>query len=683
MLCSVAGATPRTDGFNNGWRFRRGPFAADSLIFAGAGWEAVSIPHTWNAVDMQVAQNDYYAGEAAYARSFTPTAAMVDKRIFLRFEGVGSVADVYVDKQLAGRHEGGYSAFAVEITDLVEPGRESTITVKVDNTPRPEIIPINNTLFPVYGGIYRPVSLVVTGRVNIAVTDLASPGVYIRQRDVTDLGATIEVTTRIDNATLKARKIEVRTSILDASGREVASAATPYTVTPQGRQSVVQTLGITRPHLWQGLEDPYLHRVVVQLVDGEQVLDEVAQPLGIRRFELRPGDGMYLNGRRVPMYGVCRHQDRWGFGSALSNAQHAEDLEIIREMGATTIRFAHYQQSEYIYAKCDSIGFIVWAEIPFVNRVSTREAANARTQLSELIRQNFNPPSIYVWGLHNEVYRPETYTTDLTAQLHDLAKMEDPDRLTVAVSGYGQVDRRTNLHADIQGINRYFGWYEGRIGGVRDWVDGMERDFPGYAVMLAEYGAEANIDQQEEAPSDRGRYFSQFYPETFSTKYHEIHWAAIREHPYLAASYIWNTFDFAVPATAQGGVPARNMKGLVTFDRSVRKDPYYWYKANWSREPVLYITQRRATERVNRVTPVAVYSNTGRPQLFVNGVEYTAVQGLTEVHWIFNDVRLRRGRNRIEARAGGLRDNIEWNWSPDNKALQGADGELAEEHAGL
>ncbi len=251
------------------------------------------------------------------------------------------------------------------------------------------------------------------------------------------------------------------------------------------------------------------------------------------------------------------------------------------------------------------------------------------------------------------------------------------------MSGYGQVDRRTNLHADIQGINRYFGWYEGRIGGVKGWIEGMERDFPGYAVMLAEYGAEANIDQQEETPGDRGRYFSQFYPETFSTKYHEIHWATIRAHPYLVASYIWNTFDFAVPATSQGGVPARNMKGLVTFDRKVRKDPYWWYKANWSSEPVLHITQRRATERVNKVTPVTVYSNTGRPRLFVNGKEYKAVQGLTEVHWIFEGVKLRRGKNSIEARAGELRDNIEWNWSPDNKALQGTEGELANEHIGL
>lgn len=683
-VITTAGAQPRSSDFCDGWRFQKGPFAADSLLFDNGGWDAVKIPHTWNADDMQFSRNDYYAGVAGYAKSFTPTREMAGKRIFLRFEGVGSVADLYVDGKHAGRHEGGYSAFAVEITNLVEPERESTITLRADNTPREDVIPINNTLFPVYGGMYRPVSLVVTGKVNIAVTDLASPGVFIRQRDVRPESAEIEVTTRIDNTERTPRAIEVRTAVLDASGAVVASGTTPYTVSVQGRQSVTQTIRMTDPHLWQGLEDPYLHLVVVRLVDADGVvLDEVKQPLGVRLFELRAADGMYLNGKKVPMYGVCRHQDRLGFGSALSNAQHAEDLEIIREMGATTIRFAHYQQAEYIYAKCDSIGFIVWAEIPFVNRVSTREAAGARTQLSELIRQNLNHPSIYIWGLHNEVYTPEAYTTDLTVQLHDLAKMEDPDRPTVAVSGYGQVDRRTNLHADVQGINRYFGWYEGRIDGIYRWIDDMERDFPGYRVMLAEYGAEANISQQEETPGDRGRFFGQFYPETFSTKYHETHWAAIREHPYLLASYIWNTFDFATPATTQGGVPARNMKGLVTFDRKVRKDPYYWYKANWSSEPVLYITQRRATERVNRVTSVTVYSNIGRPQLFVNGTEYTPVVGLTPVHWIFREVKLRRGKNRVEARVGQHRDAIEWNWSPDNKPLLGAEGELAEEHTGL
>lgn len=674
-LSASVSAAQRVTDFGDGWKFNKG----DSLLVG----TPVEIPHTWNATDMQVAKDSYYAGPAWYAKTFTPPDDMGDKRLFLRFEGVGSVAEVYVNDKFAGRHEGGYSAFAVEITRLLNLGADNVITLKADNTPRPDVIPINNTLFPVYGGIYRPVALIVTGKVNIAVTDYAGPGVYISQKNVSSRSADIEVRTKIDNATGRAQEIVVHTSIFDASGREVARSETPHNLLPQGRQTVAQAIKLKKPHLWQGLEDPYLHRVVVRLLAGGEVLDEVEQPLGVRHIELKPADGMYLNGRKTPMYGTCRHQDRWGYGSALSNAQHAEDLDIIREMGATTIRFAHYQQAEYIYAKCDSIGFLVWAEIPFVNRVSTHEAANARQQLTELIRQNYNHPSIYVWGLHNEVYTPHTYTAELTVELNDIAKTEDPGRLTSSVNGYPNVDHPVNLNADIQGINRYYGWYQGTIQDVDGWIEGMERDFPGYMVMLAEYGAEANIDQQEEVVGDRGRYFSQFYPETFATKYHEYHWAAIRKHPYLVSSYIWNTFDFATPATTQGGVEARNMKGLVTFDRKVKKDVFYWYKANWSKEPVLYITQRRATERSNKVTPVTVYSNIGQPVLTVNGVAYEPVQGLTEVHWIFENVELRDGENVLTARSGTHEDTIRWHYSPDNEPIQQIEGELKNEHVGL
>lgn len=678
------------ESFNDGWRFKKGPFEADSLLFQFQGtWEEVAIPHTWNNVDMQTAKNEYYAGVAGYAKTYVPDKSLEGKRVFLRFEGVGSVADIYVNGSVAGAHQGAYSAFAVEITKLLKYGEENQITVRVDNSPRPDVIPINNTLFGVYGGIYRPVSLIVTDKVNISVTDYASPGIYISQKNVTPENAEIEVKTKLENKNYTTKEVGVITTIYDMDGEFVARLATPITITPQGRHYVTQDFKLDRPRLWQGLEDPYLYRVVIQLEEGK-VLDEVSQPLGIRRLELIAEDGMYLNGRKVPMYGVCRHQDWWEYGSALSDEQHETDLEIIREVGATTIRFAHYQQSEYIYAKCDSIGFIVWAEIPFVNRVSTREANNAKQQLTELIRQNYNHPSIYVWGLHNEVYDPLDYTVALTTALHDLAKTEDPYRYTVSVSGYSQVDRPANLNSDIQGINHYFGWYGGEIGDVEEWVTGMEKTFPGYKVIFSEYGAEANVNQQEEVVGEYGRFFSQFYPETFSTKFHEIQWGVIEKHPYLLASYIWNTFDFATPATTQGGVEARNMKGLVTFDRKIKKDPYYWYKANWSKEPVLYLTQRRAVERENRITPVTVYSNIGAPRLFVNGREIkNFTKGTTDVHYIFQGVELRKGKNTLEVKAvkeGEIyKDRIDWNYSPENKrkGTLSAPVKKTEEHIGL
>ena len=687
------GTAREVTSFNDGWIFKKGPFSKDPLLFSAsfdARWQEVKIPHTWNAIDMQNDKNNYYAGEAYYKKEYTPNSSLKDKRIFLRFEGVGSVAEVYINKVYAGNHKGGYSAFAIEISKLLKFGEPNEILVKVDNSPRPDVIPINNTLFPVYGGIYRPVELIVTDQINIAVTDYASPGIYISQKNVNRKSADVNVKVKLENKEKQAKDVQLSTTIYENNGKVKAGQLTPITILPQGRQVFEQEFAIKTPHLWQGLEDPYLYKVVVRVVSDGNVIDEVVQPLGLRHFELKAADGMYLNGKKVPMYGVCRHQDWWQSGSALTNDQHDTDLAIIKEIGATTIRLAHYQQSERMYAKCDSIGFMVWAEIPFVNRVSTEEANNAKQQMTELIRQNYNHPSIYMWGLHNEVYTPYNYTVGLTAELNDLAKSEDPDRYTVSVSGYSKVDQASNLNADVQGINHYFGWYGGKIGDIEKWVKGMEQDFPGYKIMFSEYGAEANIHQQEEVVEEFGRYFSQFYPETFATKFHEIQWGVITRHPYLISSYIWNTFDFATPATAQGGVRARNMKGLVTFDRQTRKDPFYWYKANWSKEPVLYLTQRRATERENAVTPVTVYCNVGIPRLFVNGEELKNYKvGQTAIHYIFEGVQLTNGENIVEAKVDHngtpLEDKIIWNYSPDNKnkLKLGAPTEKTKEHIGL
>lgn len=655
--------------FNEGWLFKK---AEDLPKTLNEDWLPVKIPHTWNAEDMQVKKNTFYAGEAYYRKTYTPDPSLGDKRVFLRFEGVAAVAEVYINGVFAGNHKGGYSAFVIEMTKLLRYGQENEILVKVDNNSRPDVIPVNHTLFGVYGGIYRPVELIVTEKLNITVTDYASPGIYISQKNVSDKSAEISVKIKLENKNHDTKNVRLLTTIYEMDGKVKSKQEMPVTVLPQGRQFFVQEFALKSPHLWQGLEDPYLYKVVIQLVSDNKVIDEVIQSLGLRHFELKVGDGMYLNGKKVPMYGVCRHQDWWGTGSALTDEQHDTDLAIIKEIGATTIRFAHYQQAERIYAKCDSIGFIVWAEIPFVNRVSTRESGNARQQLTELIRQNYNHPSIYVWGLHNEVYTPYDYTVSLTTDLNDLAKTEDPDRYTVSVSGYSKVDQASNLNADIQGINHYFGWYSGEISDVEKWIKGMEKDFPGYKVIFSEYGAEANVDQQEEVVGEFGRYFSQFYPETFSTKFHEIQWGFISKHPYLLASYVWNTFDFATPVNTQGGVEARNMKGLVTFDRKIKKDPFYWYKANWSKEPVLYLTQRRAIERENEVTPVTVYSNIGVPRLFVNGLEITNFkEGTTPVHYIFNNIKLNTGENVIEAKAvkdgKEYSDKIIWNYSPDSK----------------
>lgn len=690
LLGSICKAEAReVTPFNNGWEFKKGPFLTDAMQTAArwnADWEQVNVPHTWNADDMQKKTNSFYAGVAYYRKHYVFPESLEGKRLFLRFEGVGACAEVYVNGYLVGTHKGAYSAFVCEIGSQVRLGEENEIVVKADNAARPDVIPVNHALFGVYGGIYRPVWLIVTEPCNIVVNDCASPGVYITQKNVSKQSADVSVRVKLDNATLAPAALELENAIYTREGKLVKVHRQSFELTPQGVQSYVSDFKISHPHLWQGREDPYLYKVVSRLKQDGQVIDEVIQPLGLRKYESVAGKGFFLNGKKYPMYGVTRHQDWWGMGSALTNREHDFDLEQIMEVGATTVRFAHYQQSDYIYSRCDTLGLIIWAEIPFVNRVTGQEWDNVHQQMRELIRQSFNHPSIYVWGIHNEVYHPHGYTAALTQSVHDLCKLEDPDRYTVAVNGYGHAEHPVNGNTDIQGMNRYFGWYEKKIQDIKPWIEKMEKEYPWQRLMLTEYGADANIEHQTELLGDALNWGSDFYPETFQTKTHEYQWGVISQHPYILASYLWNMFDFAVPQWKRGGVDARNMKGLITFDRKIRKDAFYWYKANWSKEPVLYLTQRRNTERERRETSVTVYSNLGTPRVFLNGRELDGVRkGYTDVHYIFDQVTLAEGRNVLRAvivsDGKEYTDEIVWNYNGEH--VRQADAyEHKKEHAG-
>lgn len=690
LLGSICKAEAReVTPFNNGWEFKKGPFPTDAMQTAArwnADWEQMNVPHTWNADDMQKKTNSFYAGVAYYRKHYVFPESLEGKRLFLRFEGVGACAEVYVNGYLVGTHKGAYSAFVCEIGSQVRLGEENEIVVKADNAARPDVIPVNHALFGVYGGIYRPVWLIVTEPCNIVVNDCASPGVYITQKNVSKQSADVSVRVKLDNATLAPAALELENAIYTREGKLVKVHRQSFELTPQGVQNYVSDFKISHPHLWQGREDPYLYKVVSRLKQDGQVIDEVIQPLGLRKYEAVAGKGFFLNGKKYPMYGVTRHQDWWGMGSALTNREHDFDLEQIMEVGATTVRFAHYQQSDYIYSRCDTLGLIIWAEIPFVNRVTGQEWDNVHQQMRELIRQSFNHPSIYVWGIHNEVYHPHGYTAALTQSVHDLCKLEDPDRYTVAVNGYGHAEHPVNGNTDIQGMNRYFGWYEKKIQDIKPWIEKMEKEYPWQRLMLTEYGADANIEHQTELLGDALNWGSDFYPETFQTKTHEYQWGVISQHPYILASYLWNMFDFAVPQWKRGGVDARNMKGLITFDRKIRKDAFYWYKANWSKEPVLYLTQRRNTERERRETSVTVYSNLGTPRVFLNGRELDGVRkGYTDVHYIFDQVTLAEGRNVLRAvivsDGKEYTDEIVWNYNGEH--VRKADAyEHKKEHAG-
>lgn len=678
------------ESFNSGWSFKKAPAEKELAVNArkwDSGWSEVEIPHTWNAKDMQVQADNFYEGAAYYKKQYFFPTELKGKRVFLRFEGVGSCAEVFVNGMLATSHKGGYSAFACEISPLLKAGEENEIIVKADNKSRPDVIPINHNLFGVYGGIYRPVWLIVTEPYNISVTDYASPGVYVTQKNVSKKQADVNVKVKLDNGTLQPAPVTLQNTIYNQEGKQIATQSRSFELSAQGEQAYESSFTIKNPTLWQGRENPYLYKVVSRLIKDGRVIDEMVQPLGLRKYEIVAGKGFYLNGEKYPMYGVTRHQDWWGLGSALKNENHDFDLATIMDVGATTVRFAHYQQSDYLYSRCDSLGLIIWAEIPFVNRVSGEEAENCRNQLREMIRQSFNHPSIYVWGLHNEVYQPHQYTRELTQSLHDLAKTEDPDRYTVSVNGYGHMEHPVNLVADIQGMNRYFGWYEKKIQDIKPWVENLEKEYPHQKLMLTEYGADANLNHQTEYLGEALNWTKEFYPEAFQTKTHEYQWSVIAAHPYIIASYLWNTFDFCAPLWVRGGVPARNMKGLVTFDRKVKKDSYFWYKANWSKDPVLFLTQRRNWDREKKETSVTVYSNIGTPKVYLNGKELSGIrEGYTPVHYIIDHVTLENGKNIVKTvvvkDGKTYEDEIEWMYSGEKK--RDSDQSVnKEEHAGF
>lgn len=641
----------RIVSLNENWQFYKGEIGSTTDT-ATLAWSEVNLPHTWNNIDMQQ-DTVFYEGDGWYKKNLFLGEENTGKRLFLRFAGVGNVADVYVNGRLVGEHKGGYSAFCFEITDAVRLNARNVIEVKANNKMRPDVIPVNHNLFANYGGIYRPVTLIVTGKINISTLDYGSSGVYIDQGSVSARSADIFVKVKVENKYDTAKAADVAAVVRDEQGNIIQSAVVKSSVVPQGVNSFQIPIQISEPHLWDGKKDPYLYAVDVIVAKDGRVLDSVRQPLGIRSFHMEPGKGFYLNEKPYRLYGVCRHQDRWLYGNALTDSMQRADMEMIRDIGATSVRFAHYQQADIIYSLCDSMGILAWAEIPFVNAWSGKEGPNARQQLVELIKQNYNHPSVYVWGLHNEVYckYPTDYPARLTYELNDLAKTLDDYRYTVSTSGYGNMKRPMNLMADIQGMNRYYGWYEGKADDIEGWLDGLIKTYPTYNVVLSEYGAGGNVDQHAaDAKKPADVINGQFFPEEYQTGLHVRQWAAIEKHPYLVSSYLWNMFDFCVPGSwNRGGVLNRNLKGIVTFDRKIKKDAFYWYKANWSNEPVVHIAGRRMAKRAEARQTIEVFSNLSSLQLSVNGkLQKTPQQGANsrDFNW---QIRLRKGENILKA----------------------------------
>ncbi|MCX8477154.1 MAG: glycoside hydrolase family 2 protein [Sphingomonas sp.] len=642
-----------------GWRFTRGdPPNAQAPDLDDKDWTKTTLPHSFDAAEE--GDGNYYRGPAWYRREVMVAAPRPGRRLFLQFDGAATIADIWLNGKRVGRHEGGHAAFRFDITDALVPGR-NLLAVRVDNGATRRVAPLGGD-FTIFGGLYRPVSLIETDDLHFDMMDFGGPGIYARADRIEAGSAAISLTARISNASNTRRRVRVSSRVLDAEGREVAVLSGSVNVPAKGTEPLVLRGTIAAPRLWDGVRDPYLYRVVARIGPAG---DEVTVPLGIRTFRIDPADGFILNGKPYPLRGAnLQLNARPGIGTAVSRAQVAEDLAILREMGSTGVRFAHFQHPQAAYDEADRLGLGVWTEVGVVAEIEDTPEfrANAAQQLRELIAQTYNHPSVMVWGLGNEVYADDPRVARVLTELQQVAKQADPSRPTAYAHCCQADDHPKAMVSDVIGFNRYFGWYKDQNGQtLGGWASGFHAAHGTRAFAISEYGAGASIVHQADPPGPVEP-ASGWHPEQYQTDYHERNWLEIADKPYIFASFVWVAFDFASAGRHEGDRRGINDKGLVTYDRRTRKDAYYWYQANWSAEPMVHITSRRLDLRRQPEAEVKAYTNGDSATLLLNGVEVGTLAPRDRIaKW---KVKLREGANRIEVRANGRSDSVEWRYEP-------------------
>lgn len=648
-ICSIAQADRVENVLEGQWMFR-----FSHQVEHGTA-TPVTIPHTWNAQDALAGNMAYKRGIGNYEKKIHIKKAWKGKRLFLRFEGVNSVASVFVNGKFIGEHRGGYSAFIYEISDHVNFGKDNNLLVRVNNGEQLDVMPLVGD-FNFYGGIYRNVSLLVTEQACISPLDFASPGVYLEQQLVSKEKAKVMAHVMLSNRSSN-KEFNVTVKVKDKQ-KTIEENTKKISLDSNSNKEVTLPLLISKPHLWNGRKDPHLYEVEVTLWNGNMKVDQVIQPLGLRFYHVDAEKGFFLNGEHLTLQGVCRHQDRAEIGNALRARHHQEDVAIMLEMGVNATRLAHYQQAEEMYNLMDKNGIITWAEIPFVGPggyadkgfvASPGFLANGRQQLKELIRQNYNHPSICFWGMFNELKELGDNPIEYIKELNELAHKEDETRLTTAASN--QISQM-NFITDVICWNRYDGWYGGMPDQLGVFLDGMHKKHPQLCIGISEYGAGASIYHQADSLI-RPKPVSSWHPENWQTYYHMANWKIIHERPFVWGSFVWNMFDFGAAHRHEGDRIGVNDKGLVTFDRKVKKDAFYFYKANWNPEKMVYIAGKRCMPVKREKLCLMVFTNCTQVELLLNGKnlgrktpdEYSVVE--------FKDLPLKQGTNRIIVKSVG------------------------------
>ncbi len=621
-------AAPAGDGrqlinLDAGWRFLGGEEPhAQEVAFDDLAWEKVDLPHTWNAQDGQ-SGGGYRRGAGWYRRHLEVSPSLSGRRLYLQFDGACLAADVFVNGVHLGNHQGGFARFRFDATGILRPGADNVIAVRVDNADLG--IPPASSDFTLFGGLYRDVFLLATDPVQVATMDRASSGVFVEQQQVNAEVAKLLVRAEVENHGSLPRVVDVRMVVLDHAHKPVGAAETTLRLhlDANGVEDVTKALSVTRPHLWDGRRDPYLYTIRLEVrpvaANGDlgEVSDAVEEPLGLRSFSVDPDRGFILNGHYLDLRGFNRHQDWPDKGWAISESDEAVDFDLMLEAGSTAVRVSHYQQSNSWYDRCDRAGLVAWAEIPDWQKIlGTPEFLDsAKRQLAEMILQEYNHPSICFWGLGNETGGPAALPT--LQALKPVARLLDPTRPTTYASNHDSGDPKDWV-TDVVAFNRYDGWYRGELAAFGPWLDRAHREHPKNAIGMSEFGAGGSIFQHEDNPAGP-RPNGPFHPEEYQNTYHEAYLAALNARPFVWCKFIWCLHDFPSDGRNEGDHAGRNDKGLVTFDRKVKKDAFYLYKANWSDLPVLHLVSSRFVDRLEAVTGVKVYSNATEVTLEVNG----------------------------------------------------------------
>lgn len=619
------------------WKFTKDAVtpAENASVLATGSWEALDLPHTWNGIDGQDGGNDYYRGTCYYAKTMKRAEFGSGPVIYMEFEGANSSATLYVNGKEAGSHDGGYSTWRVNITDLLKEDNE--IVVAVDNASNDRVYP-QMADFTFYGGLYRNVNVISVGETRFDLDYYGSPAITVTPKVQ---GANADVAVEVF-VTGTSQGDELEYVIFD-DGQEIARQTTGADTTNVG-------FTIENVHLWNGRKDPHLYTAKVLLKSAGETVDERSARFGCRSFVIDPEKGFILNGESYPLRGVSRHQDRPKIGNALTHKEHEEDIDLIMELGATTIRLAHYQHDQYFYDLCDEKGLVIWAEIPYISKHMPGGRENTISQMKELITQNYNHPCIVVWGLSNEITMHGADDPDLLENhriLNDLCHKMDPTRLTtIAVVSMCSMDSEYIQIPDVVSYNHYYGWYGGDTSMNGEFFDEFHGKYPNIPIGMSEYGCEA-LNWHTSNPEQGD------YTEEYQAYYHEELIKQLYTRPFIWATHVWNMFDFAADARAEGGEDGMNHKGLVTFDRKYKKDSFYAYKAWLSDDPFVHICGKRYVDRVEDTTKVTVYSNQPEVELFVNG-ESLGKQ-TSDVHFFYFDVP-NAGESTLVAKAGDCSD---------------------------